>query len=477
MTKKGLCRRMSTHIIPLLLALFLTIAAGAETPKHRLIVLTDIGGDPDDQQSFVRLLLYANEYDIEALIATSTRSTVNTVQIHERLEAYRKVYANLAKHAKGYPTTDKLLAMVKTGCQERFMKNVGKDKSTEASRHIISVVDRDDPRPVWVTVWGAATDLAQALWDVQNSRTPEQTEAFVEKLRVYDIAGQDDSGAWICHTFPDIFYIRSVMQFQAISVRESRPFPPEVTGANIETFTTQWVDEHIQSHGPLGALYPERKYKYEGDTPAFLYLLPNGLSDPEQVHQGNWGGRFDPVKVRNAGAFSKKYAEAQKEFRDFKMYTEAADTWSWGKHTYTDSRFASLFRWREAFQNDFAARMDWSVSKLYEDANHNPIAVLSGDKTKDILNLTVKGGETVRLSAVGSSDPDGDELEFRWMHYKEAGTHEGDIALDNPKAERVQFRAPNVYGPETIHIVLTVKDRGKPALYAYRRVIVTVNLY
>ena len=40
--------------------------------KPRLLVLTDIGGDPDDQQSMIRLLLYANEFDFEGLIATAS---------------------------------------------------------------------------------------------------------------------------------------------------------------------------------------------------------------------------------------------------------------------------------------------------------------------------------------------------------------------------------------------------------------------
>ena len=37
----------------------------------RLIVTTDIGQDPDDQQSMVRLLHYANEFDIEGIITNA----------------------------------------------------------------------------------------------------------------------------------------------------------------------------------------------------------------------------------------------------------------------------------------------------------------------------------------------------------------------------------------------------------------------
>ena len=37
--------------------------------------------------------------------------------------------------------------------------------------------------------------LAQALWKVSRTRTPEEVEAFVSKIRIYDILGQDDAGA------------------------------------------------------------------------------------------------------------------------------------------------------------------------------------------------------------------------------------------------------------------------------------------
>jgi hypothetical protein len=250
-----------------------SVSFGVAGHKQRLLILTDIGGDPDDQQSMVRLLLYANEFDLEGLVATSTRSRINPDQIYERIEAYREVRSNLVKHAEGYPTAKFLRSLVKTGTKNRNMTSVGPGKSTEGSRHIISVVDKKDERPLWITVWGAPTDLAQALWDVSHSRSKAELDAFISRMRIYDIAGQDDCGGWICHNFPGIFWLRSVDMFQAISIKKSRPFPPHVTGPNLETFTTEWVASNVRNHGPLGALYPERRHKYEGDTPAYLHLL------------------------------------------------------------------------------------------------------------------------------------------------------------------------------------------------------------
>jgi hypothetical protein len=447
---------------------------GNRASKHRLIVLTDIGGDPDDQQSMVRLLLYANEFDLEGLIATSTRSRINPGQIRERIEAYRKVRPNLVKHAEGYPTPDALLTLVKSGVEERNMTSVGSGKSTEASRHIISVVDRKDDRPVWITVWGAPTDLAQSLWDVSHSRTKEQLDAFVARLRVYDIGGQDDCGGWICHNFPEIFWLRSVDMFQAISVRAARPFPPHVTGPNLETFTTEWVANNIRSHGPLGELYPERKWKYEGDTPAFLYLLPVGLNDPEEMDQGSWGGRFNRTKTKNPASFQEKRTEAEKKFRDFEMHTGARDSWRYRGKTY-ESHYAGLFRWREAFQNDFAARMDWCL-KSFDEANHPPSLVLNGDKTIDIVEIEAEAGDLVKLDASGSADPDQDMLLYKWWQYKEPGSYKAAVNIKSANKQQICLVVPKDGDKgDTIHIICEVTDSGRPPLTRYRRIIVELE--
>lgn len=292
---------------------------------------------------------------------------------------------------------------------------------------------------------------------MSDRRSRADVARFVSKLRLYDIAGQDNTGAWICHRFPEIFWVRSVDQFQAISVRESSPFPPEVTGVNIETFTTEWVDEHVQSHGPLGRLYPERRWKYEGDTPAFLYLLRNGLSAPEHPHYGGWGGRFRREKTKNPACAWPRLTKTQTKYYDFWAYADAEDTWSYKDITYANSHWASLFRWREAFQNDFAARLDWSITDSYAKANHNPVAAFNNDTSKDIVKMRVSSRQKVALSAAGSNDPDGDGLSFRWFYYKEPGNYEGIINIRNSNAREASFTAPEVNKTKELHIILEVR--------------------
>jgi hypothetical protein len=119
--------------------------------------------------------------------------------------------------------------------------------------------------------------------------------------------------------------------------------------------------------------------------------------------------------------------------------------------------------------------MDWCVAETFEAANHNPIVGFDNDKSKAVANLTVKPAETVRLSAAGTSDPDGDKLSCRWFVYKEAGNYNGTISIRNSDAKEANFTAPEVSQTQKIHVILEVKDDGEPNLYSYRRIIVTVE--
>lgn len=127
----------------------------------------------------------------------------------------------------------------------------------------------------------------------------------------------------------------------------------------------------------------------------------------------------------------------------------------------------SLQCWRDDFQHDFAARMDWTV-KSYAESNHPPVPRLAhADR------LTVRSGDYSILDASGTTDPDGDSRSYFWLQYPEAGTYPGRIDFV-PNLYRVAIRAPHVDTPRTIHFILRVTDKGTPALSRYRRVIVTV---
>jgi hypothetical protein len=180
-------------------------------PSHnRILVLTDIGNEPDDQMSVVRLLTYANELEIEGLVATTSTWQRNQVQpetIRKLIKAYGQVRPNLVKHADHWPTANSLLSRVVSGQLGYGMEFVGKDKSTAGSQLIIEAAEKEDPRALWISVWGGANTLAQALWDLRATRTPEQVEKIIANLRIYSILDQDDAGAWIRKEFPNLYYI------------------------------------------------------------------------------------------------------------------------------------------------------------------------------------------------------------------------------------------------------------------------------
>ena len=435
--------------------------------KHRIVVLTDIGGDLDDEQSFTRFLLYSNEFDIEGLIATSIRIFPKNERrpldgepqpqyFFKWISAYSKIRENLMKHSEGWPTPGALARMIKKGTKtyrdgpfnirtgiagEESMHLplediLGEGKDTEASLHIIKVVDRDDPRPVWISIWGGSIELAQALWKVRNDRSEEELKKFVAKLRVYAWGHQDASGLWILKNFPDLFYVVSTGGI--------------LYSADPKIHDEEWLNTNIRfDHGALGALCPVRKGMLGGaDSETYLGLIPNGLSAMEHPDWGGWGGRLQ----RAPGS--------EKHWIDL-AYNIKSETMG-----------ATISRWAPEFQNDYQARMDWCV-KEFDEANHPPQPVLNGDQTLQPVEITAKAGERITLNAAGSSDPDeGDKLSYEWRPYPEAGTYTGHFDIENANNMQANLLVPKDASGTTLHVLLVLRDNGVPQLTRYRRLVV-----
>lgn len=420
--------------------------------KPRIINTTDLGADPDDEQSMVRQLVCANEFDIEGLIVATgcwKKTQNNTEMLDKIVDAYEEAYPNLSIHADGFPTPEYLKSISIMGQKGYGMSDVGAGKDSPGSELIIASVDKDDPRPVWVMGWGGMNNVAQAIWKVRETRTQEELDKFLGKLRLFDILGQDDAGAWIAKNFPDVFYTRATKVYN---------WQPPKNGT--------YQRDDIQSHGPLGAVYPDTKWATEGDTPAFMHVYPNGLNDPEQIDQGSWGGRFSFEKqegIRSMSEVHKIQEDGETRFDPYFMYGNTPDGGT------------SIKIWEKGYNNDFAARMDWSITSKYEDANHHPIAVLNGDKTRQVLEMTSSAGQSIQLNAEKSNDPDGDSLNFSWIYYNEPGSYDGNVVIENNSSSSASIKIPDDAVGKTIHIILEVYDDGSPNLYAYRRIILNVK--
>lgn len=456
------------------LGLSCRLALAEPSARNRVFVLTDLSNEPDDEESMVRFLAYANEFEIEGLVATTStwlRQTTRVDLIHRQLDAYAKVRPNLAIHAPGFPEAEALRRVTAAGQPFYGMAAAGEGKSTAGSRLLIAAATKPDPRPLWVSVWGGANTLAQALLDARRELAPAKLSEMVSKLRVYSISDQDDAGPWLRREFTNLFYIVSPSTpdwkeywratWTGISGDRHYKNGPMHKFALVDN---PWLEENvINHHGPLGALYPKLAYIMEGDTPSFLGLIDNGLGWHLSPSYGGWGGRY---------ALYHCYGETRPIWTNNQ---DSRDTVTAGNGKTETSDPATIWRWREHFQHDFAARMDWCVARNFKDANHNPVAVLNGNTTKEVLQISAKAGQTIQLSAAGSKDPDQHRLEHSWHIYREAGTFAGEAKLSASTGEATSLRAPEVKKPETIHVILEVRDDGEPALWAYRRAVIQVQ--
>lgn len=245
--------------------------------QHRVIVSTDIGGtDPDDFQSMVHLLLYADVLDIEGLVSSpfgeGTKQDILGV-----IDLYERDYASLKQYSKTYPSPDKLRALSKQG-EKKSAPYQGYRQSTEGSQWIVERARVDDPRPLHLLIWGGIEDLAQALHDAPD---------ILSKLRVYYIGGPNkkwgpDAYQYIAQYHPKLWIIESNATYRGWFVG----------GLQSDDWGNQsFVSKHVAHHGALGKFFNTQLGGVikMGDTPTVAWLL-NG--DPELPSVGGWGGQY-----------------------------------------------------------------------------------------------------------------------------------------------------------------------------------------
>ncbi|MDB6053532.1 MAG: hypothetical protein JWN25_1055 [Verrucomicrobiales bacterium] len=245
--------------------------------RPRVLVSSDIGGtDPDDYQSMIHLLFYADALDIEGLIS-SPWGAGRKEHILAVINRYELDFSQLQKHSPRYPTPDYLRSITKQGSIDSAGVR-GFGKSTEGSNWIIEAAKRNDPRPLWILVWGGIDDLAQALHDDPTVKS---------KIHVYYVGGPNKKWATTAYNYIAQEH-RELWMIEANSTYRGWFLGGDQSG---EWGNTTFVKSHLKGHGALGdyfAGFLSGTIKM-GDTPSVMYVLGKNPNDPSG---DSWGGHF-----------------------------------------------------------------------------------------------------------------------------------------------------------------------------------------
>ena len=236
--------------------------------------------------------------------------------------------------------------------------------------------------------------MAQAIWRVKQTRSTEDLKRFVRKFRIYTITDQDmQYNMRMDRAYSSHMWLRKEFSDDLLFIWDEGAWQEQC-----ELGKRHWQQhkEHIQGKGALGHEYPDYKWGVEGDTPSFLYVMPNGLTDPEDPHQAGWAGYHE--RGLCADSLTTAWTSWQEPLRSISV--------GYKTRFYPDEL------------NDFMARMQWADEGS---GNRNPQVIVGGNKGREAIHIKAKPGEVIRLDASQSMDPDGDGLTFCWWQQPEIG--------------------------------------------------------
>ncbi|MBD2703584.1 DUF1593 domain-containing protein [Spirosoma sp. BT702] len=494
--------------------------------RPRIVITAD--PELDDNNSLIRFLLYSSDLDIEGLIYASSqfhwtgdgkgtkwfvpgreynRFGLNLCPceswrwakdehfIHDAVDAYTKVYSNLKVHNSNYPLPAELKSKIRYGNIE-FDGDISKD--SPGSDLIKSLILDDKPGQLFITAWGGHSTIARALKSIQDQyEFTTQWEVIKKKIArkvvLLPSGDQDDTYAtYIKPNWPDIEY------------RQFRAGPNYGYGAQLNAkpenapfVTASWMKENVSDRGPFGSLYRVwgdgkqmakgdimdyfgvaghtseelKKMGYvvwmpvqakgswlgEGDNHTFMNMLGNGLRAYESSSYGGWGGRG--IGGRESVGFS---FGASQDTSASAMATSLSTANSRSR----ESDYPNFF---PQAQRDFAARLKWSVTPKYADANHEPVVRIEGP-----LTIMASAGNKVRLNGA-ISDPDKNAVSINWWQFQ-VGSYPNKVTISNPTSAQAEVLIPqDAVGGQTIHLILEATDNGTPALTTYQRLIITIR--
>ncbi|MCD5311595.1 nucleoside hydrolase-like domain-containing protein [Kineosporia babensis] len=475
--------------------------------RPRTVVTTDM--EQDDLASLIRYLLYTNDVETQGIIyasgrfhwagdgkgtefflpdreydtpQTSWRWTGTRTIEDQVLKAYAKVYPNLRRHDPDYPSPQELLKTVKIGNIE-FEGDISKD--TPGSDLIRKLLLDNDPRPLYLQAWGGSSTIGRALKSLEEEygkspRWPALKQKISAKAVILASGFQDETYTdYIATNWPGL-RVQELSAGYATWGYNCERGQGNVRGLpeDRKYFQGAWTRKNIQV-GPYGSLYrswldgqampgdqldifglpelaptgwckPLQPYDFlsEGDNVAFNPLLRTGLEDPSNPAIGGWGGRSEKVS-------------SSPELWEL-VATEKDES---GK----DVSDLTTLRWAGAAQNDFAARMRWTLEPKYQNGNHAPSVRAAASSVK------VRPGQSVKLSAA-VKDPDRDQVKLLWWQYGEEGTYPGSVRFGKASDRAVTVTVPkDAKRGQTVSVIVEATDNGRHPLTRYDRITLHVR--
>lgn len=424
--------------------------------------------------------------------------------VDDAVDVYERVYPNLRVHDASYPTPAELRSKIRWGNVD-FDGDFSKDTpGSDLIRDLL--LDERDSQPIYLLAWGGASTIARGLKSIEEQYAGKPdwpaVRARVSRKAILSLSGdQDDTYAtYIKPNWPDIRSLRAGQGGVGVGYGAF----VFASAENAPYFSVDWTRTNVSSKGPVGAHYrvwgdgkqmvPGDRYDYfglpressealrakgyvvwlpprpngeflgEGDTPTFLNLLSNGLVAYRDETQGGWGGRVAVNPASQSAAARAGQGAAATSFDSFMKSLEGVGPE--GPATRPPSPQPNFV---PAAQNDFAARVQWSVTPTYAGANHEPRVGVRGS-----AQISARPGETVRLEGI-ASDPDGNAVKVKWWRWKDVDTYPGEITLSAPGSLVTSVSVPaDAVAGQTIQLVLEGTDDGRPALTRYQRVVMTV---
>jgi hypothetical protein len=531
LNKHKLFGNINKFLIALLVCSLLPTNINAQSSEKKTRPRIIITADPelDDNNSLIRFLLYSSDVEVEGFVyassgfhwkgdgkgtkwfvpgreysrfgldtcpCTSWRWAKDERFIHDAVEAYAKVYPNLKIHNANYPSPDLLKSKIRYGNIE-FDGDIS--KNSPGSDLIRSLILDNKPGQLFITAWGGQSTIARALKSIQEQYEFTAEWEMIKKKISHKVVllpsgDQDDTYAkYIKPNWPDIDY------------RQFRDGPNYGYGAQLRAkpedsiyLTSSWMQENVTSRGSFGALYrvwgdgkqmvkgdrldyfglsgytneqlrsmdyvvwmpvqQKSSWLGEGDNPTFMNMLGNGLRAYEKNSYGGWGGRQINNQQINIFSFSGGDTSQQAMVNAISSANNSSNR---NANPYPD--FFS------AAQLDFAARLKWSVTPKYSNANHEPIVTIEGP-----LNVLASPGETIRLNG-NVFDPDGDKVSINWWQFQ-VGTYSNNVTISSANTAKAKVSIPkDAISGQTIHVILEATDEGTPSLTRYQRIIIVVK--